>query len=189
MPSTPQSNSTGMEEKDITGIQTMKKMPHICCPKPNIGKINNAVQTRKEWLNISKLKKQKKKADAFDRHFKTMKQSTQAFCKQAHLQHKRTIIDRVEIKNGTLTDDANQIAEAHIEYWRKLFSMDGSGTETPPSLAMMDNISQNITSKITTQQAAKMEKPVETEEALTLAKALPAQKAAGPDGLRAEVFK
>lgn len=50
---------------------------------------------------------------------------------------------------------------------------------------MMDNIIENITSKITTEQAAEIDKPVETEESLTVLDALPEHKAAGPDGLRA----
>lgn len=42
--------------------------------------------------------------------------------------------------DGTLTEDANQIAEAHMEYWQKIFSRDGNGAETIPSPIKMDNI-------------------------------------------------
>lgn len=91
--------------------------------------------------------------------------------------------------DDTLNEDANQKAETHIEYWLRLLSRNSSGTETPLRTEMMDSITKNIKSKVTTQKAADIDKKVEIKEALIVIKALPARKTIGPDGLRAEVVK
>lgn len=74
------------------------------------------VQTRKEWLSISKLEEQKNKADAVDLHFKTTEHPARAFFKQEGFYHKRTVINQIERTDNTLKEDAKELAKPDIIY-------------------------------------------------------------------------
>lgn len=80
------------------------------------------------------------------------------------------------------------INEMRCRYWERRFWHDGGGTETQPFNAMNDKIMAQIKSELTMHQAAKLERPVSSDETLKIVLALTNRKTAGQDSLRAELF-
>lgn len=100
----------------------------------------------------------------------------------------RTIINKVEQKSGSNTDDLEAIKETHCGYWEAIFFSNG-GTKALPDNAMMIKVRRYIKSKLSSHQAAIMEKPVTLEEVLKVILELLSNKSVGWDSFCAELFQ
>ena len=163
---------------------------HIIIAKtdPSPTNIANAWTARNQLNEILKETEEKKKAKAFDRHVTNEEKPTRHFFRRNHTSNNTTTIPGVQLQNGETTSDIETVIKAHRTFWEHTFSANGNETETEPTTTQMSSATENLPqlSQATKEELEKDRTIAEVEN--TINKLAPA-KAAGSDGLRAEIFK
>lgn len=98
-------------------------------------------------------------------------------------------MEYVERADGSMADDPNLIAETYAQYLKTPFSRDNMRTKRPSNQDRMNHVLSYTTPTLTKQQRDLIDAPVSIEESMKVIKKLPVYKEAGPNDLRAELFK
>lgn len=105
------------------------------------------------------------------------------FFQQTTSAHKCTIIDSVELPDGTVSQEYDIIEVIHTNYQKTLFSIDENGIDTIPSDQEVDRIIGAANEKLTASQASSLDKTITDEECTAVISFLPLYKSAAYDKL------
>ena len=150
--------------------------------------INDAEMARQTWRQEIEDAGRLQRARAFDKHFEQAEKCTAFFLRRPK-PNRTTIIPGVKMNDGTTSTDPTNIKSEHHAFWKKLYSSTSEGTESPPTQNNIQSLTNTNLPKITDAQARSLEAPIEEDEIVNQINHLPLNKAAGADGLRAELFR
>lgn len=155
---------------------------------PSSHNLESAVQARELWKRSRIRAIEKAKAQASDQHFRESERCSASFLSRSKAQRRSAPITSVRKPDGATSTAPADIEAHHRSFWARLISRTGAGTETPPITDSMNTL-LNITQPILTPtQIERLETPLSEQEIQEAITSLPQKKAAGPDGLRAELF-
>ena len=155
---------------------------------PTEDHIADAEAARQAWIRENANKERIARQRAFDKHFEKAERCTRFFLNRPK-PCRSTTIPGVATANGTITTDQKSIQEAHVNFWRKLYSASSENTETTPTDQNIENLLSVPIPKLTPAAAASLECAITEDDIVRQINKLANNKAAGTDGLRAELFK
>ena len=162
---------------------------HTCAIQfPTNESITNAEDARQQWLAEVKERGRRNRAWAFDKHFEEAERCT-AFFLRWPKPNGTTVIPGVKLTDGTTTNDHTAIAEAHANFWSTLYSKTSNGMGPAPTPNNISNLTNTITRRIPDAAATALEAEIGEDDIIEHIGRLPNNKAAGADGLRAELLK
>ena len=150
--------------------------------------IAQAVKARSEWLQEVETEGRRKRAWAFDKHFAEAERCSAFFLRRPRKKNVATI-PGIKRSNGTVSNDPEHIQTHHCEFWSKLYSADSGGAEATPTATNIQNLVSMQLPRLTDEAALSLEAEISEDEVIKQINRLPLNKAAGADGLRAELFK
>ena len=150
--------------------------------------IADAVETRRLWLKEVEERERTRRAREFDKHFREAERCTAFFLRRPSAKS-ATNIPGVKLSDNTITHDQHIIQQEHRRFWSTLYSTTSGGSESAPTTANINALLGTDLPKLTTAAAQTLEAPITTEDIEQQIARLPKNKAAGADGLRAELFK
>ena len=155
---------------------------------PTSTNVHDAEVTRSEWIKATNNESDLRRARAFDKHYAEAERCTAYFLRRPRKKNV-SIIPGVRVPDGSVNSDPDVIRTHHNSYWSNLYSFNSNGAEQ----TLTDNNINTLTNiplpRLPQQIAAKLEEPVTEEDIVTQIAKLPNNKAAGADGLRAELLK
>ena len=155
---------------------------------PTQNNITNAWSAHNQLTTIAAETKELKKASAFDKHLTREETTSKTFFERNRPHNVTPPIPGVLTDNGLRSTETTDIKRIHQAYWSRLFSATGGDTERLPS---HDEMLSTILDLPQLKRTARdeLEKDITEEEINETIRKLAMNKAAGPDGLRAEIFK
>lgn len=154
---------------------------------PNLN--SDAEVAKSAWQKLTSQSEKRNEAAASDRHFDLYKKPSREFFWQSHRTHKWTNISGVELADGTVTNDTQNIQTKNIRYWKALFSSKGKEPKKPPTPSLMTDIINKIHTTLMGHQTLQLDRAIFEEETLRVIQTLPLHKEEGPDDLRGEFFR
>ena len=155
---------------------------------PTADLINDADNARREWVKEIEEKGRRNRARAFDRHFLEAERCTSFFLSRPRA-GRSMVIPGVKAPDGSIKEDPPSIHAEHTRYWKELYSATAEGSETPPTQINIDNLKNVNLPRLSPSDAQTLEQPITDDDIIRSIDRLPKHKAAGADGLRAELFK
>ena len=149
--------------------------------------LEDAERARKTWVTEVENRERQKRAWAFDKHFKEAERCTRFFLQRAK-NNSASIIPGVKI-HGEVKHDRSSIQNEHTKFWSKLYSKTSDGTEPPPSTQNISELTNINIPQLPRSAALSLEAEITEDEIVQQIHRLPCRKAAGKDGLKAELFK
>ena len=128
------------------------------------------------------------RAREFDKHF-TEAERCSAFFLRRPRPHRSMIIPGVKRQDGSTSINQSDISNAHKRYWSDIYSASSGGAESPPSTNNILTLTGTSLPKLPTHMAMKLEEEITEEDIVAQISRLPNNKAAGADGIRAELLK
>ena len=155
---------------------------------PSRTNTDNAWIALQQWKRIQRETETFKKNQAFDRHILEEERATRRFLSNRRPRRKSQPIPGVRDGHERPSTDAGTIESTHTEYWKQIFSHDGGGSERPPTQDEMKAVLSNLPA-LPPQAKDHLEKHLTTREIEDYIRRMPTHKAAGADGIRAELLK
>ena len=155
---------------------------------PTDERLNDAEAARQCWLHELQEKGRINRARAFDKHFAEAERCSAFFLRRPKAT-RATIIPGIRTTEGAISTDHGEIASAHTSFWSKLYSATSNGTEQPPSSDDISTLTQTPLPSLPDNRTSLLEQPITELEIIENIGRLPNNKAAGADGLRAELLK
>ena len=160
----------------------------IAVHEPTSENIRNAWEAKQQLQQITKETEELKLAMAFDSHLKHEETSSRKFFSRNRPRYVTTTIPGVQTSDGEISSEKQTIAHEHIRFWSQVFSHNGNGTETPPSAEQIKTAMEDIPI-ISRETRQDLDTPLSPTEIEATINRLAPYKSAGPDGLRAELFR
>ena len=99
------------------------------------------------------------------------------------------MIPGVKLSNESISSNQSDITNVHSTFWSELYSSTSGGKEQTPSTQNINTLTQTPLPKLPPDLALSLEQEITEEEISEHINKLPNNKAAGSDGLRAELLK
>ena len=155
---------------------------------PTTTRLADAEAARKIWITATEEATDLKRARAFDKHFADAERCTAFFLRRPRKKNV-SMVPGVQTIDGSTSQDPDIIQAEHNKFWKKLYSADSNGTEPPLTDENINNLTNTSLPRLSDDDAATLELPVTEEDIVKQIERLPNNKAAGTDGLRAELLK
>ena len=155
---------------------------------PTAELIQDAERARRIWIAEIEENSRQKRIWAFEKHFAEAERCSRFFLNRPKPNHTK-IIPGIKNSEGIVQNDPEAIHTAHISYWKKLYSKSSGNTEPPPSQSNIDALTNIQLPRIPDNLRLALEEDISEEDIVTQIKRLPKRKAAGTDGLKAELFQ
>ena len=156
------------------------------CPTAEL--LHDAERARRMWIDEVEENGRRKRIWAFEKHFAEAERCSRFFLNRAR-PARAMIIPGVQGNNGTIQTDPSSIKAAHTAYWTKLYSKTSANTEPPPNQSNIQNLTSTQLPSITEEARRILEAEVTEEDIARQISRLPTRKAAGADGLKAELLQ
>ena len=150
--------------------------------------LEDAERARATWRKEMAEEEIRKRIWAFQKHFSEAERCTRFFFKRAK-PNRATIIPGVRLSDGTIKSDGGSIQETHTHFWTNLYSINSGGTEPSLTQENRDILNSVNIPKLPHTDAQTLEADITEEDIVQQIHLLPTHKAAGSDGLKAELFK
>ena len=161
---------------------------HRAIASPTEERIADAEEARRIWKKAIDDAIYLKRARAFDKHFAEAERCTAFFLRRPRKKNVSTI-PGVRKPDGSTSEAPETIQSEHKSYWSTLYSIDSGGLDAPLTNTNIQNLTNTSLPKLSNADAAVLEQPITEEEIERQITRLPNNKAAGSDGLRAELLK
>ena len=158
----------------------------VASPTPEL--LDDAETTRQTWIKLVRDKQEMNRHREFDKHFEKAERCSAFFLRRPRAK-RATIIPGVATANGSVSHDPEIIQTEHRQFWSNLYSRDANGSETAPTDEDIDALLPSVPTAITERVRDTLDRPLSEDDIVTQIQHLPTNKAAGADGLRAELFK
>ena len=156
--------------------------------RPTDELIQDAERARRIWISEIEENSRQKRIWAFEKHFGEAERCSRFFLNRPRHNHAR-IIPGVQESDGTVRKDPASIHTAHTNYWKKLYSKSSGNSEPPPNQSNIDNLTNVQLPRVPDNLRHSLEADISEEDIVAQIKRLPKRKAAGTDGLKAELFQ
>ena len=150
--------------------------------------INDAENARQIWLKEIEKRGRQNRARAFDKHFSDAERCSTFFLRRPK-PTRATVILGVRLNDGTTSTNPAEITSTHTSFWTELYSSNAAGKEQAPTQQNITNLIQTPLPKLPTVLSNKLEQDITEDDIIKHINLLPNNKAAGSDGLRAELLK
>ena len=150
--------------------------------------INDAERARESWLKEIEENGRKKRRWAFEKHFAEAERCSRWFFSRKK-PGRATIIPGVKMPDDSVKRDSNSIQQQHSAYWSTLYSATSNGTEPSITQYNIDTLTNTNLPTLSPEATKSLEADITEEEIRVQIDKLPTRKAAGSDGLKAELFK
>ena len=155
---------------------------------PSMTTLADAEETRQTWIKAAEDASNLKRARAFDKHFAEAERCTAFFLRRPKRKNV-SMIPGVQTTNGEISHEPTIIQSEHNKFWTRLYSVDSNGTDPQLTDENIQNLTNTPLPRLSDVDAATLEQPVSEEDIVNQINRLPNNKAAGTDGLRAELLK
>ena len=156
------------------------------CPTDEL--LNDAENARQSWIKELEEKGRINRGRAFDKHFADAERCSAFFLRRPK-PTRATIIPGIKKANGSVSTNHSDITNAHTKFWSDLYSVSGGGTEQPPSSNNISSLTQLTLPTLSPDLSSLLEQEITENDIIENIARLPNNKAAGADGLRAELLK
>ena len=150
--------------------------------------IADAENARVQWIQTLEEAERQKRARAFDKLFKDAERCTKFFLRRPRARGNNTI-PGVRMNNGDRSNDRSRIMWEHTKFWSGLYSASSDNTEPAPSYANIESLTNIELPQLTPDAAQSLEEEITADDITRQITRLPKNKAAGADGLRAELLQ
>ena len=150
--------------------------------------IQDAERARMAWRKEIDEENQRKRRWAFEKHFAEAERCTRFFFARAR-PNRATIIPGVKMPDGAVRTDRASIQTSHYQFWTNLYSVNSNGTEPLLTQQNLDALTNTNIPHLSETAIQLLEFDVTKDDIVRQIGLLPTHKAAGSDGLRAELFK
>ena len=150
--------------------------------------INDAEQARTTWIKEIEENGRRKRIWSFEKHFAEAERCTRFFLSRAK-PGRATVVPGVKMPDDTVKRDTKSIQQQHANYWSKLYSATSNGTEPLITQHNLDALTNTNLPSLSTEAATTLEADITVEEITQQIERLPNRKAAGSDGIKAELLK
>ena len=161
---------------------------HSATASPTPERIADAEAARSVWIKEMESAAAQKRARAFDSHFAEAERCTAFFLRRPRKKNV-SVIPGVRTQNGSVSNEPNRIQSEHKTYWSTLYSADSGGRDNPITDDNITNLVNTNLPSLPHQYITQLEQPITEEDIVKQINRLPNNKAAGSDGLRAELMK
>ena len=155
---------------------------------PTTSRLEDAEEARRIWIRATEEATELKRARAFDRHFADAERCTAFFLRRPRKKNV-SMVPGVQTSDGSTSHEPDTIQTEHKKFWTKLYSADSNGMDPPLTEENINNLTNTSLPRLSEEDAATLEQPVTEEDIEKQIDRLPNNKAAGTDGLRAELLK
>ena len=144
--------------------------------------------SRREWQRVTEERDQKRRALALDKHFLEAERCTAFFLRRPSTKS-ATNIPGVRLEDNTISNEQHNIQQQHRKFWSTLYSATAGGSESTPTASNINTLLETDIPRLSNLSAKTLEEPITIADIEQQIARLPNNKAAGADGLRAELFK
>ena len=155
---------------------------------PTLENLADAEAARKQWISQIEHETTTKRAWAFDNQFAEAEKCTAFFLRRPS-SRRATMIPGIKQPDGSVSNEPAVIHSEHKRFWTNLYSSDSSGTEPVPSDSNIENLLNIDIPRLPDEASELLEKEITEEDIERQIGRLPNNKAAGSDGIRAELLK
>ena len=155
---------------------------------PTPANISDAEHTRQQWITTEKEVTEAKKASEFDNHLMNAEACSKFFFAKNKIHNGTTIIPGVTTSAGETSTMREDIENSHLQFWRSVFNANTNPNDTPPTDQQRQQLLSHNIPQLTSSSSTHLDSPVTESEVRSAIINAPKMKAAGPDGLRAEIF-
>ena len=173
-----------MERAKLRWIRAHTRATH----NPTDDLINDAENARQSWLKEIRERGIQNRARAFDKHFLEAERCSAFFLRRPK-PTRATTIPGVKLPNGSTSTNQSDVTSTHSNFWTELYSSNAAGKEQVPTTQNISNLTQTPLPKLPDDLSQIMEQDITEEDIVKHIDLLPNNKAAGSDGLRAELLK
>ena len=150
--------------------------------------IADAEVARRIWIKLSDEATKQKRHRAFDKHYAEAERCTAFFLRRPRSKNVSTI-PGVRAADGATSNDLEVLQSEHKHFWSTLYSINSGGSDPPITNTNIENLTNIPLPRLSEEDAAKLEQPITEADIVAQINRLPNNKAAGSDGLRAELMK
>ena len=150
--------------------------------------MEDAEAARRAWIEMAEKEESIRRARAFDKHFSEAERCTAFFLRRPRKKNV-SIIPGVRRSDGSISNNPHHVQSEHKAFWSNLYSVDSAGMEPPPTTTNIANLTNLHLPRLPDSAARSLECPISEDDRVNQINRLPVNKAAGADGIRAELIK
>ena len=155
---------------------------------PTEENLADAEETRRIWIYETTEASRMKRARAFDKHYAEAERCTAFFLRRPQKKNV-SMIPGIRRADGTTSNDRNTIQAEHKHFGSTLYSVNSRGADPPITNSQIQNLTNIPLPRLSDVDSDTLEQPITEEDIESQIARLPNNKAAGSDGLRAELLK